>query len=110
MHPCLKRFLAVCMFSFICVRGLGQESEQGNDSAICLKVQGSFENVFDYNNDPYTVKVLKGEKVVDSLTVTRRRKKFTYFFECKSFYTLLISKTGFAPLLIAVDTNVPERK
>jgi hypothetical protein len=51
------------------------------------------------------VEVIKNGEIVDTVMVTWRHKKFTYLFECGSDYMLRISKTGFVPMMVMVDTR-----
>lgn len=52
------------------------------------------------------VEVLRNGQVQDTLRLTRFRRKFWYAFERDCCYTLRVTKRGFAPMLIAVDTRM----
>lgn len=74
-------------------------------SNVCLVMRGSFGNAFYKDNRPCTVEVMRDGAVLDTLTITRMRRKFTYVFDGNCCYTLRVTKPGFAPMLIAVDTR-----
>src|SRR5690606_7692799 len=56
---------------------------------------------------PCLVEVIRNGEVQDSVRLTRFRRRFFYAFERDCCYTLRVSKPGFAPMLIAVDTRIP---
>jgi hypothetical protein len=91
------------------IHGTAVSQVSAAEPEICLMVVGCFENAFDYDDLPCTVLVFRDDKVIDSLHV-KRGKKFRYHFEKKASYCLRVIKPGFIPLIVNIDTNVPERK
>jgi hypothetical protein len=96
----LAPMILVFMCNFLCCASI-----LDSDTLICVKVQAKFENVFDRDHKPCMVEVIKNGEIIDTVMITWVRKKFTYLFECGSEYKLRISKQGFVPMLVMIDTK-----
>jgi hypothetical protein len=79
------------------------------DSAACLRVEGTFENVFYKDDEPCAVVIARDGCQVDTVVLSKARKKFRYNFRRGSMYSLRVIKAGFVPLVIDVDTKMAER-
>src|SRR5687768_13521418 len=80
------------------------------NAAVCLIVEGTFENAFDHDRRPCRVEVLRNGQVLDTLILTRFKKRFWYPFERDCCYTLRITKPGFVPMTVAIDTRITENQ
>ena len=102
------------LYRFLLLAGLGFNVNQmamaeNPDTVTCLVIQGTFENAFYKSSESCTVEVLRDGVVQATLKLTRMRRKFWYPFERDCCYTLRVTKSGFATMLISVDTRRADR-
>ena len=79
------------------------------DTAICLMIEGVFENAFYKDNRDCNVEIISEGKREGTVILNRFKRKLRYFFAINRYYTLRITKEGFVPLSIDVDTRYLER-
>lgn len=77
------------------------------NSAVCLKINGLILKSAKEERGSYKVKLLKENIVIDSTSVSVN-KPFEFGLEKNSSYKLCVTKNGFVPFLISIDTRLPE--
>jgi hypothetical protein len=75
------------------------------DSTICLEIEGKINNS-DQDGSNCKVELLLGDKVVDSVNLTGKRRKFRFQFHRNEHYTIRISKPGFVSKSVCVHTRM----
>ncbi len=76
------------------------------NSTTCLKLNGLMLKSSKTEKGIYKIELLQYNTIIDSLRTTNN-KPFEFSLAKNSWYTLRITKEGFFPLLISVDTELP---
>lgn len=74
--------------------------------SICLELKGKIPHKKDV---PYKVELIYYNTVIDSLMVNDR-KGFTFELTKNAYYTIKISREGYLPKLVSIDTHLPESR
>lgn len=78
---------------------------KGKDSTVCLKINGIILKSPVRERGSYTVELFLDNTKIDSSLVSVN-KPFEFNLSKNLWYTLRISKNGFVPLLISIDTKL----
>ena len=76
-------------------------------SEVCLKINGLILKSAKEERGSYKVKLLRENIIIDSTSVSVN-KPFEFELEKNSAYKLSVTKQGFVPFLILIDTKLPE--
>jgi hypothetical protein len=77
------------------------------DTTLCLEIEGKVLNS-DQDGTASKVEVFLGDKLVDSVILKGKHRKFSFQFKKNQHYTIRISKAGFMSKSICVHTNMQE--
>ena len=81
-------------------------SYQNNDSSFCLKLNGLIlKSPNKAERGRYKIELLSNNRIIDSSMVPVN-KPFEFFLSKNTWYTVRVTKEGFVPLLISVDTKL----
>ena len=75
--------------------------------SVCLKLNGLILKSPKEERGLYKVKLLQENLIIDSASVSVN-KPFEFKLEKNSSYKLSVTKSGFVPFLINIDTKLPE--
>ena len=105
----LKKLLIVFVLLVLTHSGFAQVypiKESITKPNICLELKGKIPHKKDA---PYKVELIYYNTVIDSLMVNNR-KGFTFELRKNAYYTIKISREGYLPKLVSVDTHLPESR
>lgn len=77
------------------------------DTLHCLEMEGKVLNALSGKSKECKIELLCYNKVIDSLVLKNRHRKFRFYLKKNSYYAIRISKPGYLTRLICVDTKVP---
>lgn len=102
-----KLHLILALILFLCVNltKAGTKPKSNRDSTICLDISGKVTIDNDKNDNELKVELIYYNTVVDTL-FAKTNKKFNFLLKKNSYYTIRISKEGYAPKIISICTNV----
>lgn len=105
MKTSLKKTVALfCTLFFL---NFSFANDYNAKSTVCLKINGLILKSAKEERGSYKVKLLKENLVIDSTSVSVN-KPFEFKLEKNSSYKLCVTKNGFVPFLISIDTRLPE--
>lgn len=91
-------FLITCCKSIAAVR-------PGIDTNSCLEIDGLIQNATIDNKNNCTVELLRANTVIETI-VLDGKKKFRFYLNKNTMYSIRISKKGFITRLVAIDTRM----
>lgn len=100
----LNLFLVVILSLCINVASAATKPKFNRDSTICLDISGKVA-LADDDNNALKIELIYYNTVVDSM-FTKPNKKFNFQLKKNSYYTIRISKVGYAPRIISICTNI----
>lgn len=77
------------------------------DSVICLEVSGKVLNIKHGENYFYKVDLISNGVVIDSLLINQKNG-FKFNLAKNRVYGIKITKTGFLPRIISINTDLPD--
>lgn len=98
--------LSVLLFSNS-VSGRNEKNEQGKDTLYCIEIDGKVLIPKSDDSKLYTIELLCHNDVVDSGVVVDN-ESFLLKVKKNSWYTIRIMKPGYFPLVVSIDTRLPE--
>ena len=101
-------FSLVLLFNLSIDASKGEKFPPKTDTTLCLEIEGKVHNS-DQDGTPCKVQVLLGDKVVDSVLLTGKHRKFSFQFRKNEHYTIKISKPGFMSKSSCVHTNMQDQ-
>jgi hypothetical protein len=105
MKTSLTKSIALCCTIFFL--NFSFANNYNANSAVCLKINGLILKSAKEERGSYKVKLLKENLIIDSTSVSVN-KPFEFKLEKNSSYKLCVTKNGFVPFLISIDTRLPQ--
>lgn len=108
MKTTIKIIFVLVLFSLSLIGGNKKGKQVGDtDSLYCIEIDGKVLIPKDDNSKLYTIELLCHNTVVDSGVVVDD-ESFLLKVKKNSWYTIRITKEGYFPLLVSIDTKLPE--
>ncbi|HEY1040311.1 MAG TPA: hypothetical protein VGF30_12935 [Bacteroidia bacterium] len=101
----MRHLFTILALSLITVKGLQAQSLK--DTSECLQISGKIENIagISESDNTYTVELIYYNTVIDSIT-RKNNRSFNFILNKNSMYTIRISKKGYIPRLVSIDTSL----
>ena len=97
--------LILLLFSFALQGAILKNVEE--DSLKCLEIIGRIGNAAE-NETPCKVELISMARVLDSVILEKGNKKFSFTLNRNSYYAIRVSKPGFIPKIVSVETKFPD--
>lgn len=78
----------------------------GNDSSICLKIDGYIQNAGEGDDSPCIVELIAVSGKTDTLVLKSGKKKFSFLLNKNSYYAIRVSRKGYITKYICVNTQI----
>lgn len=106
----MKTIINTLIVVSLCVMGLNVKA--GNprikyDSSSCLLLEGKILNAAEGEEKGCIIEIFEsGGETADTILLTGNKKSFRYVLKKNSFYGIRVTKKGFVPRLISVNTAI----
>ncbi|WP_317898316.1 hypothetical protein [Aurantibacillus circumpalustris] len=76
------------------------------DSLSCLLIEGKIMNAYEGTDGVCMIELISANEVLESIMLKEGKDKFKFALNKNMFYSIRVSKTGFATKLISVNTEM----
>ncbi len=79
-----------------------------DDTISCLLIKGKIKNAHLNPQNSCKIELLTTAGLIDSVILKKGQQSFKFVLAKNSYYAIRVSKAGFVPKLVSIDTKLPE--